>query len=489
MTCPQSLASSRRTPSKFGLMEEPMRPIHLLSIFITLLWFTTVHAAPAPTTEPAPPLRLVPSPQHVESTPGAFRISPGSRIVLERPDSADDRFASQQLIDEAKTSLNVDLRVDTSSEAPSIYIGAYRNNRDVQQLAAQLANHDTAHLEGYVLIVQPERIILSAESPAGTFYGVQTLKQLIRANGDPSTREIPCCRVVDFPALRYRAWQDDISRGPIPTMDFIKREIAQCAELKYNAFTLYTEHVFRLRKHPDLAPADGITADQVRELVAFAKPYHVEIIGNFQSFGHFHNILTTPGYEFLGDDDWSLSPAKEAAYKFLFEAFKEVVPAYESKLFNINCDEVSIGKGESKALVDRIGLEGVYAQHINRVVDLLKPYDKTAMMWGDIAAQHPKIVPQLPKDLIVLSWGYGAEQSFDKDIEPFTKLGYQFWVCPGVSNWSRIYPDFATAVINISNYVRDGVRNGTNGMLNTTWDDDGETFFNYHWYPIAWGAE
>jgi len=52
-----------------------------------------------------------------------------------------------------------------------------------------------------------------------------------------------------------------------------------------------------------------------------------------------------------------------------------------------------------------------------------------------------------------------------------------------------MYPDFNTAVINISNYVRDGVNNGAMGMMNTTWDDDGETFFNYHWYPIAWGAE
>src|SRR4051794_35047626 len=210
------LAASRQRSRDSERPDETMRLTLLFFITTTLLCSTTLSAAPAPTTEPAQPLRLVPSPQHIERTSGAFRVTADTRIVLERPDSADDRFAAQQLVDEAKASLNVDLRIGAPTEAPCVYVGTYRNNKDVQQLAAQLANHDNAPREGYVLIVQPERIIVSAESPAGTFYGVQTLKQLIRANRHPSTREIPCCRVVDFPALRYRAWQDDISRGPIP---------------------------------------------------------------------------------------------------------------------------------------------------------------------------------------------------------------------------------------------------------------------------------
>src|SRR5205823_9006029 len=36
---------------------------------------------------------------------------------------------------------------------------------------------------------------------------------------------------------------------------------------------------------------------------------------------------------------------------------------------------------------------------------------------------------------------------------------------------------------------RDGVKSGAMGMMNTTWDDSGETFFAYHWYPLVWGAE
>jgi len=196
-----------------------------------------------------------------------------------------------------------------------------------------------------------------------------------------------------------------------------------------------------------------------------------------------------PGYAKLSDDGWTISPAREDGYKFLADAYSEVAPAYESALCDINCDEVSLNKGATKEMVDRLGIEKVYAMHINRVADLLKPYHKTPMMWGDIAVRHPDIVQQLPKDLIVLSWGYGARENFDKAIEPFTKIGLRFWVCPGVSCWNRIWPDLKTAEINISNYVRDGVRHGAMGMLNTTWDDDGENLFSYNWYPLIWGAE
>jgi hypothetical protein len=82
------------------------------------------------------------------------------------------------------------------------------------------------------------------------------------------------------------------------------------------------------------------------------------------------------------------------------------------------------------------------------------------MMWGDIAVNNPEITRNLPRDLIVLSWGYDAKPSFKHAIQPFTRLGFDFWVCPGVSCWGRIWPDFGIARINIHNYIRDGYRHG-----------------------------
>ncbi|MFN8285961.1 MAG: family 20 glycosylhydrolase [Chitinophagales bacterium] len=341
--------------------------------------------------------------------------------------------------------------------------------------------------EGYVLQVKPKSILIAARSHAGVFYATQTLAQLIQANTKDSL--LPCLTIFDKPDMAMRGWQDDISRGPIPTLNFLKEEVRRMASYKLNTFTLYTEHVYKLKKHPTIAPTDGISEEEIKQLTAFAKNYHVDVIGNFQSFGHFSNILKTPGYENLAENPQTLSPAKEASYKFLKDVYSEVAPAYESNYFQINCDEVSLGSGPCKSMIDSIGISGVYAYHINRIDSLLKPYNKRIMMWGDIAVHNPDIIARLPKDMIIVSWDYGPLESMDDKIEPFTKSGFQFIVAPGVSCWSRIYPDMQRASINIYNYLRDGHKRGALGFINTTWDDSGQNLFNNNWYSLIWGAE
>lgn len=340
--------------------------------------------------------------------------------------------------------------------------------------------------EGYIISIQPKAIEIIAHTDAGIFYGTQTLLQLIQSNLGSI---VSCMNIYDKPDMAMRGWQDDISRGPIPTLDFLKEEIRRMASFKLNTFTLYTEHVFKLKKHPSIAPADGITEEEIKELSTFAKNYHIDIIGNFQSFGHFKNILQVPGYESLGESKTVLSPAKEESYRFLSDVYNEIAPAYSSPYFHINCDEVGLGNGPSKVLIDSIGMEGVYARHINRIDSLLKPYHKHIMMWGDIAVKHPKIIEQLPKDMIIVSWGYAEMESMEEDILPFVQSGFEFIVAPGVNCWSRIYPDMERANINIYNYLRDGYKHHALGFINTTWDDDGQNLFNNNWYSLIWGAE
>ncbi len=140
-------------------------------------------------------------------------------------------------------------------------------------------------------------------------------------------------------------------------------------------------------------------------------------------------------------------------------------------------------------MMKKLGPGPFYTQHINRVADLLKPYNKTPMMWGDIALHHPEDIAKLPKNLIVLPWTYGDSGSYDKWLQPYVSSGYTTIVCPGVNCWNRMYPDVATAIANISDFTRDGVKYHSLGQLNTMWRDDGETLFGYVYYPLVWGAE
>jgi hypothetical protein len=422
-------------------------------------------------------VNLIPTPQSVSLLKGSFEFPRTTSVWIAK--SPESEFLGRQLADELRRDLAVHLKPVADKKRAAVVL---------EVITDKQRNGPSASAEGYQMKVAAKRVEVTGNGAPGLFYGVQTLKQLIRANA--KGRKIPCCMIKDWPVLRYRGWQDDISRGPIPTLEFLKREIRTMAEYKLNMFTMYTEHVFRLEKHPTIAPLDGLTVAEVRELTAYAKQYHVEIVGNFQSFGHFANILKVPGYEHLGEAGWLISPAKEESYKFLEDVYSEIVPPYESKFFNINCDETAgLGEGASKEMVQKLGIGTVYAMHINRIADILRKYGKTPMMWGDIALEHRDILPKLPKDLVVLSWGYHAADEWDGWIKPFTELGLHFIVCPGVSCWNQVFPDFDNAVVNISNFTRDGARNGALGVLNTTWDDSGENFFSNNWYPLIWGAE
>jgi hypothetical protein len=342
--------------------------------------------------------------------------------------------------------------------------------------------------EGYILNIDLNKIEVFALSDAGIFYGIQTLRQLF--NNYSEEKKIPCMVIYDKPDIPVRGWQDDISRGPIPTMETLKKEIEIMSSFKMNYFTLYTEHVFKLDKHPTIAPKDGITQAEILELSAFAKKYHVTLIGNYQSFAHMYKTLANPKYAHLGENRDVISPAKEETYEFLSDVYEEIVPPYDGKYFNINCDETfGLGDGKSKAIIDSIGIEGLYAYHINRLDEVLKKYDKQILMWGDVAITHPEIIPALPKDMTVMAWGYSPEESFNHVIEPIVKQKLDFWVAPGVSCWQHVYPDLTSSEKNIYNFIRDGYKFDTKGVLNTSWDDDALNFFNNNWQGFIWGAE
>ena len=343
----------------------------------------------------------------------------------------------------------------------------------------------------YDISIVKNDVIIMAPTPQGLFYGAQSLKQLIRHQLlTENNLNIPCYYIFDYPSLEYRGWMDDISRGPIPTTEFIKEEIRRLAEYKFNFFNLYTEHLFKLDEYPDIAPTDGLTAEEIKELTEYAKDYYIEFIGNQQCFAHAEKTLDNPFYNDIKDTRFNFNPGVEKTYEFLETLLGETAQAYESKYFNINCDETeSLGNGNAKSYVDSLGSENAYCQHINKVYDILQKYDKEVMMWGDILAKNPEMIKQLPKDMQFIVWSYGGRESFDEMIAPFKNSGHTFWVAPGASCWASCFPNMDNYIVNIANFARDGYKNGAKGIINTAWDDYGETMFNEVWHAMVWCAE
>jgi hypothetical protein len=292
--------------------------------------------------------------------------------------------------------------------------------------------------------------------------------------------------------MRWRGVHDDISRGPVPTLDYMKKQVRTCAAFKLNLFSLYIEHVFDYQSQPLIGPKGGaLTADDARQLVDYAQRYYVTILPEQQAFGHLHHVLKNEIYNELAETPHGhvLTPVNEKSYALIKEMYAELVPLFPGPLFHIGADETfELGRGQTKARVDEVGLGRIYLEHLRRVAEIMKPYNKRLMFWGDIAVKYPELLNILPKDVIAVAWNYGASAQFDNLLKPYKDAGLDLFVSPGASNWNRIFPNFDTAYLNIKNFVRDGQKFGAMGVLNTTWDDDGESLFGMTWPAIAFGA-
>lgn len=452
-------------------------------LFIVLSGFVVAGAQ-----QPSPEVGIIPTPQEMTMKKGVFSLDKPVDIFTGEAVDTSDLFSALQLQEELNNAHVMSMISTRIGKGHGIYLVNLSQVKDRRKDEQEQSEISKTGPEGYRIEISPERIMISANTSTGIFYGIQSLKQLIRMNY--RNRTIPCLSINDWPGLKYRGWMVDVSRGPIPTLNFLKKQVRTMAEYKQNYLNLYIEHVFRLKSYPDIAPAEGITADDIMELQDYARRYHVELIGNQQCLGHMEHILEIPFYHDISDNGWNLNPGKEETYQFLGKMFAEEAPVYRSSLFNINCDETdALGSGKAAEYVESNGMETVYARHVNRVADTLKKYGKRTMMWGDIAVNHQKIIQSLPRDLIIISWGYDARSSFVDAIKPFKESGFDFMVAPGVSCWSQIYPDLHNAAVNIFNYVRDGAMLGALGMMNTCWADDGENLSNYNWHGLVWGAE
>ena len=288
--------------------------------------------------------------------------------------------------------------------------------------------------QGYGLLIGSESVIICANTKTGLFYGIQSLKQIIR--GAEESGEIPCVKIIDWPDLRYRGVQDDISRGPVPTMAFMKSQVRRLSELKINMLSYYVEHIVKTKSHGDFAPAGaGISIEAWKALSDYARQYHMEVIGNFQSLGHFEKILSYPQYAPLGETKNMLSPIRPESFQLLADVYAEMAPAFSSQLFNVNCDETwDLGRGESKAEVEKLGAGRVYANHILRIYKELQKYNKRTMIWGDMILSNPEILEMLPNDIMMGAWTYGADDKFSDFFAPFRKAGFDFMYSCGVLN-------------------------------------------------------
>lgn len=355
-------------------------------------------------------------------------------------------------------------------------------------------DESVARPQGYRIVIDRRGVMITAHDEAGAFYAQRTFDQLGRAFDG----QLPHCEIEDWPDFPVRGVMLDISRDKVPTMATLFGLVDLLASLKINQIQLYTEHTFAYRGHEEVwRHASPMTAEQIRELDAYCQERFIELVPNQNSFGHMERWLKHPRYEPLAEcpegftfpwgvrneGGFTLNPLDPGSLKLVEDLFDQLLPNFTSRMFNVGCDETfDLGLGKSKAECEARGKERVYLDFILKIHDAVTKRGKRMQFWGDIILHKPELIPELPKDLIALNWGYEANHPFAKETKAFADAGVPFYVCPGTSSWCSIAGRTNNAIENLKSAAASGLANNAIGYLNTDWGDLG----HLQYLPISY---
>ena len=422
-------------------------------------------------------LVFAPIPQQMRLTDDDFTLTPGL-IAVNASQPWALNFTARQLQKTVAETMGVHLDIVAGNPAP-----------DQARIILNVAVGASRHPQGYDLAIDSSGVNIVASSPAGLFYGVQTLRQLLTQTG----AKLPGLRISDWPDFPNRGVMLDISRDRVPTQETLYDLIDMLAALKINQFQLYTEHTFAYRNHQVVwEQASPMTGEEILALDAYCQERFIELVPNQNTFGHMGRWLKHEPYAHLAEmqgpwitpwgetrtEPFTIAPTDESL-ALIRELLSELLPHFSSRQVNVDADETfDLGQGASKERVEKEGVGRVYLDFLLKIYREVTARNHTMQFWGDIIVQHPDLVPELPRDAIALEWGYEANHAFDEHGAIFAASGVPFYVCPGTSSWRTLAGRTDNALGNLRNAAENGLKHGAIGYLNTDWGDNG------HWQPL-----
>ncbi|WP_322922912.1 family 20 glycosylhydrolase [Paenibacillus campi] len=208
---------------------------------------------------------------------------------------------------------------------------------------------ETSNSEAYKLEIA-DQIKLTAPTVRGILYGLRTIEQQLLVSGD-----LQYGTIIDYPTLAERSYHIDMARK-FYTKDWLIQQVKESSWLKINTLELHFSESegFRLESkvHPEVMSPQYITQAEMKEVLAVAKQYQVDIIPSLDSPGHLQYALRNhPEWKLkdgngnsCGDNDGvckgALDITNADAKKYIFDLLDEYAVLFKgSKYFNIGGDE------------------------------------------------------------------------------------------------------------------------------------------------------
>ena len=339
---------------------------------------------------------------------------------------------------------------------------------------------DEKRYEAYKIEIIDDQLIIDSWTYRGLYYAFITLSQMLYADPqNPNEVVIPGLNIWDYPDFAIRGLVDDISRGQRPTLDNFKKFMRHLSMTKQNVLVLYIEDIFKYESHPEIGKGRGpLTKADIHELEEYAKDWFIEIQPAVEMFGHMENILLNPKYmdlaEFPGAQCFDVSNPK--AKEFAKELLEEIAQAFQSDSFHLICDEsFDFGLRRSRDYVKEKGWAEALTEWYLFLTETIVNAGKSFPTIAHDVIQKSKKALQLVKGKIplILYWDYSNKRKYPK-IDYLRNQGFAMAGSPAVFDWSRHFPYYDFAEINMLEMGRDGLQRGLIGLVTTKWGD----FFN-----------
>ena len=355
--------------------------------------------------------------------------------------------------------------------------------------------------EGYILVIADGKAKITSCSPAGLFYGCQSLEQLLEDARDTDT-PIPACKITDYPALSYRAVHFDVKHH-LDTAKYYYDSIDRLARYKINAIIFEFEDKLRYKQQPLVGAPQAISISEMVALTNYARRRHIEITPLVQGLGHASYILKHQEYSHLREDpnsNWAFCPLNEGTYQVLFDLYRDAMEATPgSRYLHVGGDEVSkIGTcHRCKPFVEKKGIFELNLYWLNRVCEFVAEQGRVPIFWDDMPFKHAGVwsfvcygedngqtaevwekglpilnsmIERYPKNCIYMRWNYKLTRHLGttRALDWYRDHGLTVMAATASGGGKVLLDD---RVNFIQSYISLAAERGIDGMLCTAWDD------------------
>ena len=421
-------------------------------------------------------LYVLPYPQQVSIGGDAFIFKNNLNIVLNKNHSAADEFAANELVNDLKQQWNITAQVSYQKGTNSIVLIRKKNNSKTGK-------------QGYQIITGKNEIVITANDEEGLFYGTRTLLQLIQKLGD--SYQVPGLKIKDWPAILQRAVHYDTKHHQ-DKMSYVKSFIKELADYKINMFVWEWEDKFAYPSHPEIGAPGAFTPAEIRDVTAYAKKYHIQIVPLVQGLGHSSFILKWPQFAHLREipaSNFEFCPLKEGTYDLLFDLWKDAMDATPgSEYIHVGSDETyELGLCEEcQKKAAEISKKGIYHLFTDKVAKYILSKKRKPMVWEMPMGweMNNNGMAVKPNKGLVLTEDDTRRQMMIDNARRAKQLGYEvFFYDPNPGIEPLFLPYFyrdETDTDNMGcleesyNVLKKAATSGVyDGMIRTSWDDAG----------------